>query len=279
MCNPETLAMHGRSRVAIADPAKPEVPSRRSDEYSDVPSMFCTLRALPVESADFARQRERIAARCLPLAEHIARRYDRRGESLDDLIQVARVGLVKAINRYDRDSGPVFVTYAVPTMMGKVRRHFRDNAWMMHVPRRLKELHSQITGATTALAQTLGREPTVSELAETLGADRDEVIDAMLAANAYLVRSIDMPTDGDGQRSAGADTLGQLDARIELITDREAVRSLLAALSRRERTVLTLRYFAGMTQTEIAERIGLSQMHVSRILASTLAHLRQELSA
>ena len=163
-------------------------------------------------------------------------------------------------------------------MMGEVRRHFRDNAWMMHVPRRLKELHSQITRATTALAQTLGREPTVSELVETLGVDRDEVIDAMVAADAYLVRSIDMPTDGDGQRSAGADTLGQLDAEIELITDREAVHSL-AALSKRERTVLTLRYFAGMTQSEIAERIGLSQMHVSRILASTLAHLRQELSA
>ena len=109
VCNPETLAMHGRSRVAIADPAKPDVPSRHSDEYSDVPSMFRTLRALPVESAEFARQRERIAARCLPLAEHIARCYDRRGESLDDLIQVARVGLVKAINRYDPDSGPFFV--------------------------------------------------------------------------------------------------------------------------------------------------------------------------
>jgi RNA polymerase sigma-B factor len=279
VCDPETLATHSRSCADIAGAAKPEVPSKHGDEYSDVPSMFRTLRALPVESPDFARQRERIVARCLPLAEHVARRYDRRGESLDDLIQVARVGLVKAINRYDPDTGPFFVAYAVPTMMGEVRRHFRDNAWTMHVPRRLKELHSQITKATTTLAQTLGREPTVSELAEALDADRDEVVEAMVAAHAYVVRSIDIRADGDGQRGAGADTLAQLDAGIELITEREMVRSVLATLSNRERTVLTLRYFAGMTQSEIAERVGVSQMYVSRILASTLAQLRQELSA
>jgi RNA polymerase sigma-B factor len=241
--------------------------------------MFRELAGLDAESSDFQRHRDKIVERCLPLADHIARRFEGRGEPRDDLVQVARVGLVNAVTRFDVEAGSDFVSFAVPTIMGEVRRHFRDNSWSVKVPRRLKELHLRLGGATADLSQRLGRAPTATELARELEMDRAEVIEGLVAGSSYNTLSIDSGGSGSGDEEARAiaDTLGDVDTGLERIENREALRPLLEALPERERTVLVLRFFDSMTQTQIAERIGISQMHVSRLLAKSLARLRDEL--
>jgi RNA polymerase sigma-B factor len=239
--------------------------------------MFQVLAELPEDSAKFQRQRDRIVERCLPLADHIARRFDGRGEPRDDLVQVARVGLVNAVIRFDVNAGSDFVSFAVPTIMGEVRRHFRDNSWSVKVPRRLKELHLRLGAATAELSQRLGRAPTASELAAELDMDRDEVVEGLVAGSSYNTLSIDSGGSGDEDAPAIVDTLGEVDDTLDQIENRETLRPLLEALPERERTVLVLRFFESMTQTQIAERVGISQMHVSRLLAKSLARLRNEL--
>lgn len=240
--------------------------------------MFRELARLEPDSPDFRKQRDRIVGRCLPLADHIARRFDGRGEAHDDLVQVARVGLVNAVIRYDVETGSDFVSFAVPTIMGEVRRHFRDSSWSVKVPRRLKELHLRLGAATSELSQRLGRAPTASELAAELEMDRDEVLEGLIAGSSYNTLSIDSGSGG-GDEGAPAimDTLGDVDLRLDQIENRESLRPLLAALPERERTVLLLRFFESLTQTQIAERVGISQMHVSRLLAKSLARLRDQL--
>jgi RNA polymerase sigma-B factor len=239
----------------------------RPNEYADVPDMFRELASVAPDSMEFQRHRDKIVERCLPLADHIARRFDGRGEPRDDLVQVARVGLVNAVIRFDVDAGSDFVSFAVPTIMGEVRRHFRDNSWSVKVPRRLKELHLRLGSATADLSQRLGRAPTATELAAELGMERDEVVEGLVAGSS----------SEDDDARAIADTLGDVDASLERIEDREALRPLLEALPERERMVLVLRFFESMTQTQIAERVGISQMHVSRLLAKSLARLRDQL--
>lgn len=239
--------------------------------------MFGELARLVPGSPEFRCQRGRIIERCLPLADHIARRFGGRGESHEDLVQVARVGLVNAVIRYDPDTGFDFVSFAVPTIMGEIRRHFRDNSWMVKVPRRLKELHLRLGAATAELSQRLGRAPTASELAVELGMDRAEVVEGLVAGSSYHTLSIDSGGD-DEDAPAIIDTLGDIDPDLDRIENREALRPLLAELPERERTVLRLRFFESMTQTQIAERVGISQMHVSRLLAKSLARLRDRLS-
>jgi RNA polymerase sigma-B factor len=239
--------------------------------------MFRTLAELAQGTAQFQRQRNRIVERCMPLADHIARRFDGRGEPHDDLVQVARVGLVNAVIRFDVNAGSDFVSFAVPTIMGEVRRHFRDNSWSVKVPRRLKELHLRLGAATSELSQRLGRAPTASELAKELEMDRDEVIEGLVAGSSYNTLSIDSGGGGDDDVPAIADTLGDVDTALDRIENRETLRPLLDSLPDRERTVLLLRFFESMTQTQIAERIGVSQMHVSRLLARALARLRDEM--
>jgi RNA polymerase sigma-B factor len=252
--------------------------SRSSSEYADVPDMFRDLRGVPADSAEFQRLRDRIVERCLPLADHIARRFDGRGEARDDLVQVARVGLVNAVIRFDIDNGSDFVSYAVPTILGEVRRHFRDNSWSVKVPRRLKELHLRLGAATAELSQRLGRAPTATELAAELEVDREEVVEGLIAGSSYNTLSIDGGGGGDDEApSSIVSTLGDEDARLDQIENREALRPLLAALPERERTVLVLRFFESLTQTQIAERVGISQMHVSRLLAKSLTRLRDQL--
>ncbi len=240
--------------------------------------MFRELATFPADSTDFQRHRDKIVERCLPLADHIARRFDGRGEPRDDLVQVARVGLVNAVIRFDVETGSDFVSFAVPTIMGEVRRHFRDNSWSVKVPRRLKELHLRLGSATADLSQRLGRAPTATELASELGMERQEVVEGLVAGSSYNTLSID--TGGgseDDEVRAIVDTLGDVDAGLDRIEDREALRPLLEALPERERMVLVLRFFESMTQTQIAERVGISQMHVSRLLAKSLARLRDQL--
>jgi RNA polymerase sigma-B factor len=239
--------------------------------------MFRTLQELPDGSVKFTRQRDAIVERCLPLADHIARRFDGRGEPRDDLVQVARVGLVNAVIRFDVDAGSDFVSFAVPTIMGEVRRHFRDNSWSVKVPRRLKELHLRLGAATAELSQKLGRAPTPSELAAELEMDREEIVEGLVAGSSYNTLSIDGAGGGTEEAPAIADTLGDVDLNLDQIENRESLRPLLASLPERERQVLLLRFFESMTQTQIAERVGISQMHVSRLLAKSLARLRDQL--
>jgi RNA polymerase sigma-B factor len=250
----------------------------RPNEYADVPDMFRELAGVTPDSTEFQRQRDKIVERCLPLADHIARRFEGRGEPRDDLVQVARVGLVNAVVRFDVETGSDFVSFAVPTIMGEVRRHFRDNSWSVKVPRRLKELHLRLGTATADLSQRLGRAPTATELASELGMEREEVVEGLVAGSSYNTLSIDTGggSDDDDARAI-ADTLGDVDAGLDRIEDREALRPLLEALPERERMVLVLRFFESMTQTQIAERVGISQMHVSRLLAKSLARLRDQL--
>jgi RNA polymerase sigma-B factor len=238
--------------------------------------MFRQLNALPVDSLERERAREEIVRRCMPLAEHIAHRFDGRGEPREDIAQVARLGLVNAVNRFDVDCGSDFVSYAVPTIMGEVRRHFRDNSWAVKVPRRLKELHLQVGTATAEMSQRLGRAPTASELAAELELDRDEVVEALIAGSGYSTLSMDTGGGADDSPPL-TETLGTEDANLDRIENHEALRPLLNALPERERTVIVLRFFESLTQSQISERVGISQMHVSRLLARTLARLRDEL--
>ena len=232
------------------------------------------LRTLAVGSAAFQRQREAIVKRCLPLADHIARRYGGRGEPIDDLVQAARLGLVNAVNRFDVDNGADLVSFAVPTMMGEVRRHFRDHGWAVKVPRRVKELQPQLIRARAELSQRLGRAPTASEIADHLGVGRDLVVEATIGGGNYSTKSTDVPVGPGDQYRPFGDTLGDIDTNLDKVLDVETVRPLIAALPERQRTVLTLRFFENLTQTQIAERIGCSQMHVSRLLAKALGTLR-----
>ncbi|MBW0018612.1 MAG: RNA polymerase sigma factor SigF [Mycobacterium sp.] len=252
--------------------------SSRPNEYADVPEMFRELAGFAADSTDFVRHRDKIVERCLPLADHIARRFEGRGEPRDDLVQVARVGLVNAVARFDVETGSDFVSFAVPTIMGEVRRHFRDNSWSVKVPRRLKELHLRLGAATADLSQRLGRAPTASELAVELGMDRAEVVEGLVAGSSYNTLSIESGGGSeDDDARAIADTLGDVDTGLDRIENREALRPLLEALPERERMVLVLRFFDSMTQTQIAERVGISQMHVSRLLAKSLTRLRDQL--
>ncbi|WP_422746374.1 SigB/SigF/SigG family RNA polymerase sigma factor [Mycobacterium sp. WMMD1722] len=248
-----------------------------SDEYGDVAPMISALRELPPDSEDFWSQRERIVERCLPLADHIAYRYSHRGQDVDDLMQVARLGLLNAIARFDPALGSSFAAYAIPTIMGEVRRHFRDQTWAMSVPRRMKDHHVEITRAIPELAQALGRAPTATELGTWLGLSREEVLEGLVAGDVRKVSSLDHAVRPEDNALTLADTLGTEDDRLQAVTDRESLRPLLAALPQRERDILCLRFFESQTQSQIAQRVGLSQMHVSRLLQATLEKLRNQL--
>ncbi|SFQ31219.1 RNA polymerase sigma-B factor [Amycolatopsis arida] len=250
-------------------------------DYSDVLPLFEKMTGLAEDDPAREALRDQIVRRCLPLAEHIARRFGGRGEARDDLVQVARLGLLNAVDRYEVGRGTEFISFAVPTIMGEVRRYFRDSSWAVRVPRRLKELHLAISQASGVLSQRLGRAPTPSELAAELGLDPEEVSDGLLAGNAYQSVSMDGTVGATGDREDGlslVDTIGDYDGELENVENHEALQPLLRELPDRERTVLMLRFFGNLTQTQIAERVGISQMHVSRLLSRTLQFLREKLS-
>ncbi|MFV9633749.1 SigB/SigF/SigG family RNA polymerase sigma factor [Mycobacterium neumannii] len=250
--------------------------SEAISEYGDVTEMFRRLKALDEGSLPYRRQREAIVDRTLPLADHVARRYRNRGEPIDDLVQAARVGLVNAVNRFDPDNGADFLSFAIPTIMGEVRRHFRDYGWAIKVPRRLKDLQGQLVKARAELSQQIGRAPTPSEVAAHLGIEREAVMEATIASSNYSTLSTDVQASADDEFRSVGDTLGDIDPNIDKVVDLETVRPLIAALPEREKTVLVLRFFESMTQTQIAERMGYSQMHVSRLLAQALRRLREQ---
>ncbi|MET9562665.1 RNA polymerase sigma factor SigF [Streptomyces tauricus] len=237
---------------------------------------FIELRKLDSTSAEYAELRNQLVRMHLPLVEHLARRFRNRGEPLDDLTQVATIGLIKSVDRFDPERGVEFSTYATPTVVGEIKRHFRDKGWAVRVPRRLQELRLALTTATAELSQQHGRSPTVHELAEKLGISEEEVLEGLESANAYSTLSLDVP-DTDDESPAVADTLGSEDEALEGVEYRESLKPLLEDLPPREKRILLLRFFANMTQSQIAQEVGISQMHVSRLLARTLAQLREKL--
>jgi RNA polymerase sigma-B factor len=219
--------------------------------------------------------RDEVAARMLPLARSLARRYANKGEPLDDLEQVACVGLIKAIDRFDLDRDVRFATYAVPTIAGELKRHFRDRGWMMRVPREVQELSGRIGVERERLLHDLARSPTVAELATATATDEDRVMEALAAAEAYRTLSLDQPfQDGTGPLEA----IGDDDLGFERAEARAMLAEGLHELAPREREIVRLRYFEGLTQREIAEHIGISQMHVSRLIRRTVQQLRDRIA-
>lgn len=260
---------------AVGDSPVEESP----DETPDARLLFAQLAALPEDSPRRQALRDELVTMHLPLVRHLARRFSNRGEPLDDLIQVATVGLINSVDRFDLDRGVEFLSYAVPTIVGEIKRHFRDQGWAVRVPRRLKELHLSLTSAIADLSQRNGRAPTASELSEYLRVDRDEVLEALQAANAYRSTSLDDPGRDDDSLPSLANTLGDEDKELENVEYRESLQPLLRQVAPRERRILVLRFFGNMTQSQIAEQLGISQMHVSRLLAATLSQLREKLQA
>ncbi|OLL76039.1 RNA polymerase sigma factor SigB [Pseudonocardia sp. Ae168_Ps1] len=245
------------------------------DEYAHLDVPLRAFAAAPGDDPERAALREQLARGFHPVVRHIAGRYRHRGEPADDLEQVGAIGLLNALDRFDPEQGTPFLAYAVPTITGEIRRHFRDRTWSMRVPRRLKDFQTRMTRAQVELAVRHGRAPKVSELAEHLGTSREEVIEGLQAQDSYRSDSLDRLA-GDTESPLG-EIVGGADAGIGTVEDREALRPALRRLPERERTILLLRFFGNRTQTQIAEEVGLSQMHVSRLLARSLATLRRHL--
>jgi RNA polymerase sigma-B factor len=220
--------------------------------------------------------REELTRRFLPLAEYLARRFSGRGESQEDLFQVASLGLLNAIDRFDLDRDVQFSTYAAVTMVGELKRHFRDKGWAVRVPRRLQEIGLRMNTVLPELSQELGRSPTVEELAARCEANAEEILEAMEASHAYAASSLDAPATEEG--AAPIEVLGIEDPSLALLEEWASIAPAVRDLPQRDRTVLYLRFFRGLTQSEIAREVGVSQMHVSRILSQTLRTLREAAS-
>ncbi|PKV86868.1 RNA polymerase sigma factor SigF [Streptomyces sp. TLI_146] len=244
-------------------------------------SLFLRLAALgSAESPERTYVRDTLIELNLPLVRYAAARFRSRNEPMEDIVQVGTIGLIKAIDRFDCERGVEFPTFAMPTVVGEIKRFFRDTSWSVRVPRRLQELRLALTKASDELAQKLDRSPTVPELAAVLGVSEEDVVDGLAVGNAYTASSLDSPSpEDDGGEGSLADRLGYEDAALEGVEYRESLKPLLAKLPPRERQIIMLRFFANMTQSQIGEEVGISQMHVSRLLTRTLAQLREGLIA
>ncbi len=260
------------------EPPPPARSEHSSPDRTQARELFERLTVLPAGDPERARIRATLVELHLPLVEYLARRFRNRGEWLDDLTQVATIGLIKSIDRFDLERGVEFSTYATPTIVGEIKRHFRDKGWAVRVPRRLQERKLSLTKAIGELAQREGRAPTVSELAAHLQMSEEEVLEGLESANAYSTVSLDAPDSGDEDAPAVADSLGMIDDALEGVEYRESLKPLLERLPPREKKILLLRFFGNMTQSQIAAELGISQMHVSRLLARTLAQLREGLT-
>lgn len=243
----------------------------------EVRSIFTQYQAAATEE-EREIPRSKLVDQHIGLVEFLARRFRNRGEPLEDLVQVGTIGLLKAIDRFELDREVEFSTYATPTIVGELKRHFRDKGWAVRVPRRLQELHLELTKTVSYLGQEIGRSPTVAEIAEAASISEEEVLEGLEIAQAYNFTSLDAPIDsGDGGSSTFADQLGGEDEHLLNLEYRASLAPEMAKLPERERDILYLRFFKGQTQSEIASKLGISQMHVSRLLNRTLATLREAL--
>jgi RNA polymerase sigma-B factor len=240
----------------------------KTARHEDDDALLEVFRRLPDPDA-----RDQLTRRYLPLAEHLAGRFAGRGEAREDLVQVASLGLVHAIDRFDPDRGVQFPTFAAVTIVGELRRHFRDRGWSVRVPRGLQEAALLVNRTLASLWQELGRSPTVAEIAERADLPEETVLEAMDAVQAYSTASLDVPVGEEGAATTG-DLIGSDDPGFEVSEEWLQIEPALLDLPERERRILYLRFFKDMTQTEIAQEIGISQMHVSRLLAQSLQRIR-----
>ena len=275
---PLTDMMPGVTREPAAEQIDHSCEPGTRTEYQHLTPLLRELASLAEDDPRREALRERLITGFLPVAQHLAGRFAHRGVPLEDLVQVATLGLINAVDRFDPAMGREFLAYAVPTIQGELRRYFRDHSWSVRVPRRLKELHVTLNQATRELTQELGRAPRPSELANRLGISHEEVLEGLAASASYASQSLDeVLTQGDDEATL-VDLLGESDAGLEWVEAHQTLRPLLEQLPTRERKILALRFFENMTQSKIAEQVGISQMHVSRLLSQTLARLREQLA-
>ncbi|MEU1514427.1 RNA polymerase sigma factor SigF [Streptomyces sp. NPDC005811] len=241
-------------------------------------TLFERLESLDEGTHAYSYVRNTLVELNLALVKFAASRFRSRSEPMEDIVQVGTIGLIKAIDRFELSRGVEFPTFAMPTIVGEIKRFFRDTSWSVRVPRRLQELRLDLARAGDELAQQLDRSPTVAELAERLGLTNEEVVEGMAASNAYTASSLDAQPDEDDAEGALADRIGYEDHGLEGIEYVESLKPLIAELPPRERQILSLRFVAGLTQSEIGEELGISQMHVSRLLSRTLVRLRKGLT-
>ncbi|GIJ49953.1 hypothetical protein Val02_68390 [Virgisporangium aliadipatigenens] len=274
----------GPGQAADEPDVAPELTGATSPEPSEQPrergaseTMLAELATLDPDSEEYARLRARIIEDLLPLAIHLAGRFRNRGEPFDDLSQVANLALIKAVDGFDPERGVSFSSYAVPFIVGELKRHFRDKTWQIRVPRRLQELSLQLNRVTDELTQRLGRSPRVSDLAEELGVSEEEVIEGLEAAGAYHSLSLDAPAGGEEGNATLVDLIGDDDSDLNDVEARVALPPLLATLPAREQKILAMRFFGNLTQSQIASELDISQMHVSRLITKALATLRRAL--
>ncbi|MEU6061143.1 RNA polymerase sigma factor SigF [Streptomyces sp. NPDC047097] len=282
-----TLPAQGGDPVPETAPAGPPAAAQGTatteaiDTRTLSRSLFLRLAALDAQGADGPERayvRDTLIELNLPLVRYAAARFRSRNEPMEDIVQVGTIGLIKAIDRFDCERGVEFPTFAMPTVVGEIKRFFRDTSWSVRVPRRLQELRLALTKAGDELAQKLDRSPTVAELAAALGVSEEDVVDGLAVGNAYTASSLDSHAqEDDGGEGSLADRLGYEDTALEGVEYRESLKPLLAKLPPRERQIIMLRFFGNMTQSQIGEEVGISQMHVSRLLTRTLAQLREGL--
>ncbi|MBF6051111.1 RNA polymerase sigma factor [Streptomyces eurocidicus] len=241
-------------------------------------TLFARLTELEEGTHEYAYVRNTLVELNLALVKFAAARFRTRSEPMDDIVQVGTIGLIKAIDRFELSRGVEFPTFAMPTIIGEIKRFFRDTSWSVRVPRRLQELRIELAKTRDELAQQLDRSPTVTELAERLGLSEDEVVEGMAASNAYTASSLDAQPDEDDTEGALTARIGYEDHGIEGIEYVESLKPMIAELPQRDRRILSLRFVANMTQSEIGEELGISQMHVSRLLSRTLVRLRRGLT-
>ena len=252
--------------------------ARSVDDTARAVTLLDEFTALPADHPGRARSRAAAIEAWTPMARRLARKFNGRGENLDDLVQVASLGLIKAIDRYDAGRGIDFPGFAIPTILGELKRHFRDHTWAVRVPRRTQEMRLAINKASSDLSPALGRAPTVAEIATRLGVGEEEVLEGLEGAQAYSSTSLSEPATAGGTIEL-VDTLGGEDAGFDLAELRADLGPALAALTERERTIIMLRFYGNQSQTQIAEQIGISQMHVSRLITRSLVRLRKAMSA
>jgi RNA polymerase sigma-B factor len=262
----------------LQQPGVPATESTSADFDATATNLLARMRQLAPEDPERSRLRDQVIEGCLPLARRTALRFANRGEELEDLIQVALLAAIKAVDRFDAERGESFLHYVVPTMVGELKRHFRDRGWMIRVRRQLQELHMEISRTIPTLSQTLRRVPTVADLAEHLKVSTDQVSAGLECARAYRAYSLNAPVRGGADVDVElGDMVGGVDRALELVPERQALWQAVSGLPAREQKILILRFFGNMTQSEIARNVGVSQMHVSRLLTQSLNKLRMTL--
>jgi RNA polymerase sigma-B factor len=267
--------------AASLQASKPEWIYQTGDveDREELTQQMLSRLAESTDDVERARLCDEIVLLNMHVAQSIARRYRQRGAEFDDLVQVAHLGLVKAVDRYDPDSGSHFLAFAVPTITGEVKRYFRDYCWAIRPTRRIQEVQHAIAGCEPELTQTLGRSPTVSELADELGVDDDHITEALASDGFFNLVSLDMPAGWDESSRSLADEVGQDDWLLEWVENHEVLAPVLDKLTDREKRLLWLRFEKGWKQTQIANELGISQMQVSRLLSALLQRLREDLTA